>query len=443
MTKGCWKAGLVIVLMAGALQAMDASPQLDHLLATPELWSEPADDFMLAYTALGFGYVSQQRDCARSIDKRLTFNGQRVWEALAFFTTGSVKRLELSIYNKGDAGPLDEGDFQRLCKTLSDGLSAWAGNTGNPVEETTKDRSNYVVTKHTWLKAPFAVQLSKAYVASRSSGPSGDPFAFRAEFIKVALLRVNSDAQVVKDSTTVTWIPGASMMSIKKNVKKSETGDLWIDGVPMVDQGQKGYCVAASSERLLRYYGRSVDQHQIAQLADTAAKGGTSSEGMLKALDVIGQRFTLDLKTLLKLDWTHLSHLIEDYNRAAKTAGKPSIEIGHTIDLGQVYTTMDAALLRKVRAKEVQELTQFKKDVKTYTGEGVPMLWSCMIGKYPEVPPNNQMGIGGHMRLIIGINEKTGDLIYTDSWGAGHELKRMPIGDAWAMTLDLHVLKPR
>ena len=145
----------------------------------------------------------------------------------------------------------------------------------------------------------------------------------------------------------------------------------------------------------------------------------------------------------MKLDWTHLSHLIEDYNRAAKTAGKPSIEIGHTIDLGQVYTTMDAALLRKVRAKEVQELTQFKKDVKTYTGEGVPMLWSCMIGKYPEVPPNNQMGIGGHMRLIIGINEKTGDLIYTDSWGAGHEQKRMPITDAWAMTLDLHVLKPR
>jgi len=91
----------------------------------------------------------------------------------------------------------------------------------------------------------------------------------------------------------------------------------------MVDQGQKGYCAAAASERLLRYYGRSVDQHQIAQLADTAAKEGTTQDGMIKALVLVGQRFTLDMKPVIKLDWKRLSRIIEAYNRAAKLAGKP------------------------------------------------------------------------------------------------------------------------
>ena len=436
-----WGTCLAVFLAAGTVWAIDASMELDRLMTSPDAWNESSADLMLAYTPMGFGYVSQQRDCARSVDKRLTFNGQRVWEALFYFEKGAVRRIELSIYNRGDAGTLDEAAFQKLGKSLSDGLTRWAGNTGSPVEETTKDRADYVVSKHTWIKAPCAAQLTRAYVAPRHQ--EGENFAFRAEFLKITLSRVNSDLQVAKDSTTVSWIPGASTLSIKKNVRKSDTGDVWVGGVPMVDQGEKGYCAAASAERLLRYYGRSVDQHQIAQLADTAAKEGTTQDGMIKALEAIGQRFSLDLKPIIKLDWSRLAHLIEDYNRAAKGAGKPVVEIGHVINVTHVYEEMDAALLRKVRVKQAQELAQFKKDVKTYTGEGVPLLWSCLVGKFPEVPPINPPGTYGHMRLIIGYNDKTSELLYSDSWGPGHELKRIPVDDAWAVTTGLHVLKPR
>ncbi|MFZ4395066.1 MAG: C39 family peptidase, partial [Kiritimatiellia bacterium] len=399
-----------------------------------------AADFMLAQTPLGFGYLSQQRDCARSVDKRLTFQGQRVWEALAFFETGAVKRLELSIYNRGDSGALKEPDFQQLGKALGESLTRWAGNTGNPVEETTKDRGS-IVRKHTWIKAPCAVQLTRAYVEPHRHG--GENLPFRAEFVKITLSRVNTDQQVIKDSTTVNWIPGASTISIKKNVKKSDTGDVWVDGVPMVDQGEKGYCAAASAERLLRYYGRAVDQHQIAQLADTAAKQGTSLDGMIKALESIGQRFTLDLKPVITLDWNRLSHVIEGYNRAAKAAGKPAVVVGQVINVTRVYEEMDAALLRKVMVKQTSELAQFKTQVKVSTSSGVPMLWSCIVGKFPEVPPIKPPGTYGHMRLILGYNEKTGDLLYSDTWGAGHELKRMPLDDAWTATTGLYVLKPR
>ncbi len=46
------------------------------------------------------------------------------------------------------------------------------------------------------------------------------------------------------------------------------------------------------------------------------------------------------------------------------------------------------------------------------------------------------------MRLIIGYNEKSDEIIYTDSWGAGHELKRLPFDHAWAMTTGYFTVAP-
>jgi len=77
-----------------------------------------------------------------------------------------------------------------------------------------------------------------------------------------------------------------------------------------------------------------------------------------------------------------------------------------------------------------------------YTGKGIPLLWGLELGKYPEEPPlKNQMS-GGHMRLIIGWNQNTGQLIFTDSWGAGHEMKRMKISDAFRETHGLFAMQP-
>ena len=58
-----------------------------------------------------------------------------------------------------------------------------------------------------------------------------------------------------------------------------------------------------------------------------------------------------------------------------------------------------------------------------------------------ENPPLPQT-FGGHMRLIIGYNAKTKEILYSDSWGAGHELKRMPEDWAFAITHDAFYLKP-
>lgn len=61
-------------------------------------------------------------------------------------------------------------------------------------------------------------------------------------------------------------------------------GDVVIPDGPMVDHGPKGYCAVATTERMMRYYGMDVDQHEIAQLAGSQAKAGTNPQNMMEEL---------------------------------------------------------------------------------------------------------------------------------------------------------------
>ncbi|MEY2906479.1 MAG: hypothetical protein RLZZ408_950, partial [Verrucomicrobiota bacterium] len=51
----------------------------------------------------------------------------------------------------------------------------------------------------------------------------------------------------------------AAKAALSKRVARRENGDVLITDLPMVDQGRKGYCVPATLERILRYYGLSED----------------------------------------------------------------------------------------------------------------------------------------------------------------------------------------
>jgi hypothetical protein len=44
--------------------------------------------------------------------------------------------------------------------------------------------------------------------------------------------------------------------------------------------------------------------------------------------------------------------------------------------------------------------------------------------------------------MIIGYNEEDNKIIFTDSWGAGHEFKTMDTDDAYAVTTGLYLMEP-
>jgi hypothetical protein len=97
-------------------------------------------------------------------------------------------------------------------------------------------------------------------------------------------------------------------------------------------------------------------------------------------------------------------------------------------------------VLKEVRTRNKSDVGKFQRSVESHINEGTPLMWTVMLGKVPEkgIPQN----AGGHMRLIIGYNNKTNEIIFTDSWGAGHEIKRMAIDDAWTITTGTMSIEP-
>ncbi|MBR5050606.1 MAG: hypothetical protein IKX75_04645, partial [Desulfovibrio sp.] len=110
---------------------------------------------------------------------------------------------------------------------------------------------------------------------------------------------------------------------MKENVVPCERGGVWISGIPMVDQGDKGYCVVATLERLIRYYGGEVSQHELAQLFNTADGGGTSIYLSHFVSDDVCRKYHLKQETL-RMPTLSAERILKRYNASAAQ----KIEVG-------------------------------------------------------------------------------------------------------------------
>jgi hypothetical protein len=133
--------------------------------------------------------------------------------------------------------------------------------------------------------------------------------------------------------------------------------------------------------------------------------------------------------------------LINNYNMIARRNKQPLIDTSsRLLDVTAIYQAMKPDLLREVRTKNKSDSSRFMREVQTRIDGGVPLLWSVMLGIVKE--EKAPQAFGGHMRLIIGYNAKTDEILYSDSWGFGHELKRMALPDAWTITTGVDAIEP-
>ena len=98
----------------------------------------------------------------------------------------------------------------------------------------------------------------------------------------------------------------------------------------------------------------------------------------------------------------------------------------------------DEKRLLKARCKS-SRVNHFKARVRKQIMDGKPVLWDVIIGVLKEkvAMPYKK---GEYVRLIVGYNDKTDELIYSDSLGKGHEMKKMSWDKAWAITYKALIL---
>ena len=456
----------------------DASYDIGEELASEGFWKSDPVLFVKRHEAQGFNFTSNARDGADTrLDGAVTYKGIPVYETkVSFGELGGVERVELVLFATAGTEAIEtiltesggkvhrrvrkekkitREEFVDLVKRVREDLTPEGGKPPPQVAEKV-GKPGVVQKSQTWPKTEVPTVAILTWNYSQDGRKTE---TFEAGFVR---LTVDGPARLSSAGGRKAAIGSANaakgVKKIVDNVIRDPRGDVFIDNVPMVDQGQKGYCSAATSERVLRYYGVDVDEHEIAQAAGTTAEDGTSTRAMKDSVQAIGRKYKLgtvvtygDFEKSVGERIESIVKEVANYNKAAKKLKKKEItDDVYIMRRGNMTTyspaaadaAMDPEVLRemKVNGPQKSKFTKFMKDIHQQVDKGIPLFWGVMLGTYPE--PEIPQTKGGHMRLIIGYNDKKREVLYTDSWGAGHELKRMPAEWAWTISHCLMYMKP-
>lgn len=421
-------------LLAVALCSMACfGGDLAQPISTGELWKGPKQAASNKYLP-GARYSPVDETTWRMANGSFTFGKLQAGEVLLHWGEDNIGSLRVIVYSKGDDGAIGKEDFQKRIEDAKAALTEIAGVEPKKKKVNVKE-TGVQVECWEWSWENGAARLDASYTgelgkkAKRGKKNRGGSEPFEAEFIRVDL---GPDAEAIEHGGASDKV---TRKELRSSIKKEEDGTVWLDGVNMVDQGQKGYCVPATLARVFAFYGMDgVDQHALAALCDSSADGGTSSNSMEAAMAAICKKFPVKLTTLEDYQASMMA-LLEPYNKLAKKKGKQALSFAvPPLDVA------DPELLKQVRAGKKSQVKKWMGLIKRHIDAGSPVLWSVTLGIYKEeiaVPQTR----GGHMRLIIGYNMKEQTIIYSDSWGAGHEKKTMPAAEAAAMTTGRYVIK--
>lgn len=366
-----------VVFALAMLAAFAASAMAERGVCRPpyDLGRELAEDsaFYVTWEKFagrhpGIGY-SPDGDFRREIrSSDVLFWGRQVSEATLIFSEGGLVRANISVFNKGvDGAYLEESSAVGLIDELRS--EVWCRRVDECLLD---DGDGKSVTHYTWLGASPNLVVS---VGIRTIGDTR-----LVEFLNVRISIEDEPVAVAADKPS-------------RNVRK-DGGDVFIENIPMVNQGRKGYCVPATIERLLRYYGINADMHSLALVMETELGGGTRVGGDFPSLTRIAED-----TDLTRTDYCNI--------------GDPHDERG---------------------------FSRFRDGVFSSIRKGHPLLWA-VDRLFPWDSDSGANG-AGHMRLIVGYNRRTREILYSDSWGSGNEFKRAPIRDAWSVTVFLSCLAP-
>lgn len=378
------------------------------------------------------------RYAADTSPDKLIFAGLPVYEAIFTFKNEKISRIYLSIFNRGDADRMEKNQYIERLKKLNDALDKLSGKKGG------KETLTLIGDKRIYSR----IWNSKEYDFNLKWSDNGVPGAnFMAEFINLSILPPAGNADSLKIDK------GLTKKVLAGRVRNNDAGDRYLE-IPMVDQGHKGYCVAAVAERVLKYYGSKMDQHMLAQLTNMAEGGGAGLSDIEKAAADCASKIDVKYSKLYYNDdmvnFFNFNKMINMYNMEAVKAKIPLISIdkysvtseGRTLyDLSAISAAMNPDLYKKIRLKDNINFKKFQRDVTENINAGIPVLWAVKLGIIKE--ENLPQPLGMHMRLIIGYNDKEKKIVYSDSWGAGHEYKKMSWEDAWTITNFVGLFTPR
>lgn len=208
----------------------------------------------------------------------------------------------------------------------------------------------------------------------------------RDEYVALRILPV-----AVAEAQGKSRTPDAELRErLLSRVEKRANGDVILKDIPMVNQGPKGYCVPATWERAMRYMAIPADMYVLAMAGDTDAGGGTNIAAI-----VSGAR----------------ESVTRGGRRLDPESGKTSVR------------TVEKYIKRGLPVMwAMYSMAPVNADLNARMGRRASMTdpaeWSKSLDPARKAAKKIPIDVKrGHMCMIIGYNEKTGEIAVTDSWG--------------------------
>lgn len=268
-----------------------------------------------------------------------------------------------------------------------------------------------------WEKKDFTVELSRAVNEDKSP-----------EYITVDFIRSGKTSSKLKQNIK-SKIDPASLVS---RLQKEDNSTYMI--LPMIDQGQKGYCVPSTIARVLAYYGSDIELHALAGMMGVDPKRGITMDKTIEVLEKIDSKIDVEFKMLYTFpDFAprKLNFFIKKYNSLARRKNAAELDISKGAKNsfnGEIFTQLRSGDPWKKR---------FFTEVRRSVDHGIPLCWGTII-----FPQKKGGACSYHLRLIVGYSTEPEGVVFSDSWGKGHERNIENLDEAWGRTMFLFSLTP-
>jgi len=197
-------------------------------------------------------------------------------------------------------------------------------------------------------------------------------------------------------------------------VERRDNGDVVVTNIPMVDQGPKGYCVPATAERCMRYMGIPADMYLLAMVGGTGAGGGTSVEKLFNNVgrDIRSKGRSFEIESG-ELELHDIRRTIDD--------GIPIMWACQSTEAFNRIAT------ERTRARQEESWESYKATVAEAADD-------------PSLAPDPSRG---HVVIIIGYNEETEEIAFSDSWGERYRERWITVAEARQVSQDrFYLIEP-
>lgn len=222
-------------------------------------------------------------------------------------------------------------------------------------------------------------------------------------------------------------------------VDKRKNGDVIIQRIPAIEQ-KRNFCLPASIEMILRYFGARINQKELGKIFQSSRKNGTSRDVENKFGRGELQDFTcIRLHTLNSDEY---SRMINAYLNSPALTGTAKKKFKKRLESENAFNLIDLHRGRAdiIPARQATAVA-LQKACKKYIDLGYPLLWSVAMNFDP-----NDRDDGFHARIIAGYKQEKGiitEIIYLDSWYGRRKFKRMSFTDAVLQTTAFSVIMPK